>query len=93
MKNQARAPVKAHLNPDEVRGLVSELCVRLGLCLPPVEVERLATSPPDDSDEFTKVVLATEGYSHLGPGSRSGKTIGRSSLQTSSSEVVSRNAV
>lgn len=65
MKNQARAPIKTHLNPDEVRGLLSELCVQLGLCLPPVEVERLATSPPDDSDEFTEAVLATEGYGFL----------------------------
>jgi hypothetical protein len=54
--------LKVHLDPTEVRGLLSQLCVRLGFCLPPVEIERLATSPPEDSDEFTKAVLVAEGY-------------------------------
>ena len=61
-QNQAQGPVKAHLNPDEVRGLLSELCIRSGFCLAPPHVERLAISPPDDSDEFAEAVLVTEGY-------------------------------
>lgn len=80
---------KGHLKPDEVWGLLSELCARLGFCFPLVEVERLATSPPDNSHEFTEAVLVTEGLwiFHLGSGCRSGKTIGRSSLQAPSSSV------
>ena len=54
--------IKAHLDPAEVRALLSQLCVKLGFCLPPLEIERLATSPPEDSDEFTRSVLVAEGY-------------------------------
>ena len=46
----------------EVRGLLSQLCITLGFCLPPLAIERLATSPPDDSDEFTEAVLVADGY-------------------------------
>jgi hypothetical protein len=55
-------PVKARLGPVEVSGLLSQLCVTLGFCLPPLVIERLATSPPEDSDEFTEAVFVTEGY-------------------------------
>jgi hypothetical protein len=61
MRHQQRH-IKARLDPAEVQGLLSELCVRLGFCLPPLEIERLAASPPDDSDEFTEAVLIIEGY-------------------------------
>lgn len=64
-KNQKRirvSPIKATLDPGEVRTLLSQLCVRLGFCLPQFEIERLATSPPEDSDEFAKAVLVAEGY-------------------------------
>lgn len=54
--------IKAHLNPAEVQGLLSQLCVRLGFCLPPLEIERLAMSPPENSDDFTEAVLVAEGY-------------------------------
>ena len=54
--------VKAHLDPGEVRALLSQLCVKLGFCLSSLEIERLATSPPEDSDEFTEAVLVAEGY-------------------------------
>ena len=53
--------VKADLDSGEVRALLSELCVTLGFCLPPLEIERLATSPPEDSDDFTEAVLVAEG--------------------------------
>jgi hypothetical protein len=56
------SPIKANLDPAEVRGLLSQLCIRLGFCLPALEIERLATSPPEDSDEFTKAVFVAEGY-------------------------------
>jgi hypothetical protein len=54
--------IKALLEPDEVRGLLSRLCITYGFCLPPVEIERLAASPPTDIDEFTKAALVAEGY-------------------------------
>lgn len=53
--------VKARLDSEEVRALLSELCVTFGLCLPPLELERLATSPPEDSDEFTEAVFVADG--------------------------------
>ena len=54
--------IKAHLDPAEVRGLLSQLCAMLVFCLPPLEIERLAMSPPDNSDDFTEAVLVAEGY-------------------------------
>jgi hypothetical protein len=54
--------VKAQVGPEEVRNLLSELCVQLGFCLPPLEIERFASAPPEDSDEFTEAVLVAEGY-------------------------------
>jgi len=54
--------IKARLEPPEVRALLSQLCVELGFCLPPLEIERLAVSPPEDSDDFTEAVLVAEGY-------------------------------
>jgi hypothetical protein len=56
------SPINANLDPAAVRGLLSQLCVTLGFCLPPSEIERLAATPPGDSDEFTNAVLAAEGY-------------------------------
>lgn len=53
---------KALLQPDEVRGLLSRLCQEYGFCLPPIEIEKLAVSPPTDVDEFTDAALVSEGY-------------------------------
>jgi hypothetical protein len=54
--------IQASLRPDEVRALLSRLCVKYGLCLSPTEIENLAASPPTDIDEFTKAVFVVEGY-------------------------------
>ena len=54
--------VKALLEPNEVRGLLSRLCIECGFCLPPIEIEKLAMSPPTDIDEFTEAALVAEGY-------------------------------
>jgi hypothetical protein len=54
--------VKANLEPEEVRALLSQLCVKLGFYLPHYEIERFAASPPGDSDDFTEAVLVAEGY-------------------------------
>lgn len=50
------------LGPEEVRGVLSRLCVELGFCLPPMELEKMACSPPRDIDEFTRAVLVADGY-------------------------------
>ena len=45
----------------DLQGLLDELCVRLGFCLPPQEQERLRqTRPPLDVDEFTDAVFVAE---------------------------------
>ncbi len=54
--------IKALLEPDEVRGLLLRLCIEYGFCLPPIEIEKLAASPPTDIDEFTEAALVAEGY-------------------------------
>ena len=65
MSRQQRTRVKRIerlLEPDEVRGLLSRLCIEYGFCLPPIEVEKLAGSPPTDIDEFAEAALVAEGY-------------------------------
>lgn len=54
--------IQALLEPDEVRALLSRLCIEYGFCLPPAEIEKLACSPPTDIDEFTQTALVAEGY-------------------------------
>jgi hypothetical protein len=46
--------------PD-VALLLSELCLRLGVCLPPDARVRLQALPPRDVDGFTDAVLIAEG--------------------------------
>jgi hypothetical protein len=48
-----------------VQQLLDELCVGLGLCLPPDEQRRLRESPPLDVDGFTDAMFEAEG---LDPG-------------------------
>ena len=54
--------IDALLNPEEVQALLSKLCIKLGFCLPPVEIERLAASPLRDIDEFTQAIFVAEGF-------------------------------
>jgi hypothetical protein len=49
------------LSEAEVEALLSDLCIRLGFCLPPGEYERLATTPPSTVDAFTRAVFIGEG--------------------------------
>ena len=49
------------LSPAQVEGLLDELCVVLGFCLPPGEQARLREFPPTDVDEFTDAVIRAEG--------------------------------
>jgi len=48
------------LDPEEVQGLLSRLCIRFGV--PPAEIERLTVGPPTNIDEFTEAALVAEGY-------------------------------
>ncbi|SCG75607.1 hypothetical protein [Micromonospora humi] len=55
----------------DVRRLLDELCVKLGICLPPAENRRLRESPPAGVDTFTDAVLEAEGMGDMGhPGLR-----------------------
>jgi hypothetical protein len=54
--------VNALLGPDEVRNLLSRLCIQYGFCLSPTEIEKLAASPPTGIDKFTEAALVAGGY-------------------------------
>ncbi len=54
--------IKALLEPEEVRALLSRLCKEYGFCLSLLEIEKLALAPPTDIDEFTAAALLAEGY-------------------------------
>jgi hypothetical protein len=41
--------------------VLSKLCIKLGFCLPPPDIERMAVSPPIDIDEFSQAVFVAEG--------------------------------
>lgn len=49
------------LTGDQTLRLLDTLCVRLGLCLPPVEKHRLSDHPPVDARAFTDAVFRAEG--------------------------------
>jgi hypothetical protein len=49
------------LSDRETRNLLSKLCVDLGFCLPPSDIARLASEPPDDARVFTDAVFSAEG--------------------------------
>lgn len=44
-----------------IRALLSQLCVELGLCLPPAKHDELVASPPLDGRSFAERVLRAEG--------------------------------
>ena len=44
-----------------IDGLLLELCVGLGFCLPPDDERRLRDSPPEGIDAFTDAVMTAEG--------------------------------
>ncbi|MEU1844417.1 hypothetical protein [Micromonospora sediminicola] len=48
---------------SDVRGLLDELCVKLGFCLPPEVRRRLRESPPGGVDGFTDAIFEAEGMS------------------------------
>jgi hypothetical protein len=49
------------LSKNEVRGLLSKLCIRLGFCLPPLAIEEIADAPPHDVRGFVDAVFVAEG--------------------------------
>ena len=53
--------MKVKLSPNEVKWLLSDLCVKLGFCLPSKVEVRLINNPPSSPDRFADVVYAAEG--------------------------------
>lgn len=49
------------LSERDTETLLSELCVKLGFCLPPEARHLLATSPPAEVGAFTNAVFKAEG--------------------------------
>jgi hypothetical protein len=49
------------LSAQEAESLLSELCTRLGFCLPPDAQRRLRENPPADVLGFTDAVFIAEG--------------------------------
>lgn len=44
-----------------VEGLLADICIRYGFCLPPDEIDALVAAPPPDVDSFVDAVLVAEG--------------------------------
>ena len=49
------------LTPHQVRCLLDELCIDLGFCLPPSDIERLMEDHPLDARNFADEVFRAEG--------------------------------
>jgi hypothetical protein len=49
------------LEPNEVRALLSTLCIKMGFCLPPPEIETIVELPPRNVEEFARAVFVAEG--------------------------------
>lgn len=46
---------------NEIRGLLSRLCIEVGYCIPSEAAERLEADPPLTAKEFTDAVFCAEG--------------------------------
>lgn len=53
------------LSLGETDSLLTELCTRLGFCLPPEIRQSLASNPPVDVATFTDAVFVAEGLDPL----------------------------
>jgi hypothetical protein len=53
------------MNQSQVRNLLDELCVKLGICLPPPVRRRITNCPPPKVDRFTDVVIQAEGLNPI----------------------------
>lgn len=51
------------LGERQTRQLLDSLCIKLGFCLPPDDIEHLASDPPTDVLAFTDAVFVAEGLS------------------------------
>jgi Fe-S-cluster formation regulator IscX/YfhJ len=49
------------LSEWQVRHLLGELCVDLGICLPPAAYDRVESQPPTNPREFAELVMRLEG--------------------------------
>jgi hypothetical protein len=53
------------IHNQKIYALLSELCIKLGFCIPPEHSVRLQKDPPADIDSFTDAIFWAEG---LAPG-------------------------
>ena len=51
------------INKANVDSLLSDLCIRLGFCLPASKRERLMEAPPETPHDFTRALFEAEGLS------------------------------
>ena len=49
------------MSSRSVRILLDRLCVKMGFCLSPVDIERILNDPPTDVRAFTDEVFRSEG--------------------------------
>ena len=54
---------KVQLYPKIAEKLLGELCIDLGICLPPLHHYRFVRTPPKNPEKFTDAVLVAEGLS------------------------------
>jgi hypothetical protein len=52
-------------SPQQIRAVLSELCVRLGYCLPPSEYEAVESDPPTNPLAFAELAVTLEGVGEL----------------------------
>jgi hypothetical protein len=56
-----RRPTKHPLRESRAELALTELCSKLGYCIPPDEREAILRDPPSDADAFVDAVLVAEG--------------------------------
>lgn len=49
------------MTKKEVDVLLGHLCIKLGFCLPPDDIEQLSNEPPEDPLQFVDEVFRREG--------------------------------
>jgi hypothetical protein len=57
----ARAGPKAKKRGSRAETALSELCTRLGYCIPPAAQDAILANPPLDTEAFVDAVLVAEG--------------------------------
>jgi hypothetical protein len=56
------------MDPKNIQGLLSDLCIELGCCISPLAAQSLIENPPQSADVFAIAVLEAEGCDDLHAG-------------------------